>query len=41
MGFLYDLSWWSVVFVMAIRPLADIFPRIGLLRTLRYFRKAF
>lgn len=28
MGFLFDLSRWSVVFVMAIRPLADLFPKI-------------
>lgn len=40
MGFLYDVSWFAVVFVMAIRPLSDIFPRIQLLKTLCYFRKS-
>ena len=41
MGFMYDLSWWSVVFVMAIRPLADLFPKIGILSKLVTLRKAF
>ena len=40
MGFLYDLSWFSVVVLMAIRPLKDLFPKIGLLKTLCYYRKA-
>ncbi|MCH8518820.1 ferredoxin [Candidatus Gracilibacteria bacterium] len=40
MGLLYDISWFSVVLVMAIRPLKDIFPKIGILRTLCYYRKA-
>lgn len=40
MWFLYDLSWFAVFFVMIIRPLADIFPNIWILRTLRYFRKS-
>ena len=40
MGFLYDLSWFSVVFVMAIRPLKDLFPKVGILKTLCYYRKA-
>lgn len=40
MGLLYDISWFSVVFVMAIRPLKDIFPRVWILRTLCYYRKA-
>lgn len=39
MGLLYDLSWYAVVFVMGIRPLSDLFPKIGILSTLRYFRK--
>lgn len=41
MGNLYDISWWAVVFVMAIRPLSDIFPNIRILKSLCYFRKAF
>lgn len=41
MGFIYDLSWWSVVFVMAIRPISDLFPKIGLFRKLVTLRKAF
>lgn len=40
-GFLFDLSWWSVVFVMVIRPLADLFPKIWLLRKWVNLRKAF
>ncbi|MFA6090511.1 MAG: FAD-binding oxidoreductase [Candidatus Gracilibacteria bacterium] len=40
-GFLWDVSWWSVVFVMAIRPLADLFPKIGLLGKGVSLRKAF
>ena len=40
MGFLYDVSWFSVVFVMGIRPLSDIFSKIKLFKTLCYFRKA-
>jgi len=40
MGLLYDISWFSVVFVMAIRPLKDIFPKLWILRTLCYYRKA-
>lgn len=41
MWFMFDLSWWSVVFVMAIRPLADLFPKIWLFRKLVTLRKAF
>ncbi|QFR38840.1 hypothetical protein A9Q91_01225 [Candidatus Gracilibacteria bacterium 28_42_T64] len=41
MSFLWDLSWWSVVFVMGIRPLSHLFPKIGLLRKLTSLRKAF
>ncbi|OIP53839.1 hypothetical protein AUK10_01915 [Candidatus Gracilibacteria bacterium CG2_30_37_12] len=40
-GFLWDVSWWSVVFVMVIRPLADLFPKIGLLGKGVSLRKAF
>lgn len=39
--FLWDVSWWSVVFVMIIRPLADVFPRIKALRKWVILRKAF
>lgn len=41
MWFMYDLSWWSVVFVMAIRPLSDLFPKLGVLNKLVSLRKAF
>ncbi|NVP17824.1 ferredoxin [Candidatus Gracilibacteria bacterium] len=41
MGFMFDLSWWSVVFVMAIRPLSDLFPKLGILKKLVSLRKAF
>ncbi len=41
MWFLFDLSWWSVVFVMAIRPLSDLFPKIWILKKLVTLRKAF
>ena len=40
MWLLYDISWFSVVLVMAVRPLKDIFPRIWIFRTLCYYRKA-
>lgn len=36
---LFQLSWYSVVFVMLIRPLADIFPKIILFRRLVVLRK--
>lgn len=39
MSFLFDLSWWAVVFVMLIRPLSDVFPKIGIFRSLKTFRK--
>lgn len=38
---LWDISWWAVVFVMWIRPLADLFPKLWILAKLVYFRKAF
>lgn len=41
MWFMFDLSWWSVVFVMAIRPIADLFPKIWLFNKLVSLRKAF
>ena len=41
MSFFWDLSWWSVVFVMWIRPLADLFPKLWFLRSLVSLRKAF
>lgn len=41
MWFMFDLSWWSVVFVMAIRPLADLFPKLWILNKLINLRKAF
>ncbi len=41
MGFLYDLSWYAVVFVMGIRPLSDIFPNVKIFRSLCDFRKPF
>ncbi|MDD3793502.1 MAG: FAD-binding oxidoreductase [Candidatus Gracilibacteria bacterium] len=41
MGFMFDLSWWSVVFVMAIRPLSDLLPKLGILKKLVSLRKAF
>lgn len=37
--FLFDLSWYAVVFVMMVRPLADIFPKIVLFRRLVVLRK--
>jgi len=37
----FDLSWYTVVFVMLIRPLADVFPKIGLFRRLVVLRKWF
>lgn len=36
-----ELGWNSLVFVMLIRPLADIFPNIKILRTLSMLRKEF
>lgn len=41
MWFLLDVSWWSVVFVMLIRPLSDLFPKLWFLRKLTNLRKAF
>lgn len=38
--FLWDVSWWSVVFVMWIRPLVNLFPKLGLWKLIR-LRKAF
>lgn len=38
---LYIISWYAVVFVMIIRPLADIFPKYRSLRQLTMLRRAF
>lgn len=38
---LYIISWYAVVFVMIIRPLADIFPKYKILRQLCLLRRAF
>ena len=38
---LFDLSWYAVVFVMLIRPLADIFPKLTVFRRLVVLRKGF
>lgn len=38
---LWDISWWSLLFVMIIRPLADIFPKILAFRRLIELRKSF
>ena len=38
---LYLWTWYAVVFVMLIRPLADIFPKLGFLRRLVLLRKGF
>lgn len=38
---LYIVSWYAVVFVMIIRPLADIFPQKKYLRQLCLLRRAF
>lgn len=38
---LFDLSWYAVVFVMLVRPLADLFPKLGILRRLVVLRKWF
>lgn len=34
----WDIAWWSVVFVIIIRPLADLFPKLLLLRKLLIWR---
>lgn len=34
----WDIAWWSVVFVILIRPLADLFPKLLLLRKLLIWR---
>ncbi len=39
MWFMYDLSWWAVVFVMAIRPISDLFPKVWLFKKLVTLRK--
>lgn len=36
--FSWDLAWWSVFFVMAIRPLADLFPNLLIFRRFVVFR---
>jgi len=38
---LYIISWYAVVFVMFIRPLADLFPKYKFLRQLCILRRAF
>lgn len=38
---LWDTSWWAVVFVMWIRPLADLLPKFWFLSKLVTLRKAF
>jgi DMSO/TMAO reductase YedYZ heme-binding membrane subunit len=38
---LFDLSWYAVVFVMLVRPLADLFPKLGIFRRLVVLRKWF
>lgn len=37
---LFLISWYAVVFVMMIRPLADLIPQLGILRKLSSLRKA-
>lgn len=37
--FLFDMSWYTVVFVMIIRPLADLFPKLIIFRRLVVLRK--
>lgn len=34
----WDIAWWSVFFVMAIRPIADLFPKYLIFRRLLVFR---
>lgn len=38
---LWDISWWAVVFVMLIRPLSDLTPRLWILFRLNHLRRAF
>lgn len=38
-GFIFNLSWFAVAFVMLIRPISDIFPKNNFLRKLKTFRK--
>ncbi len=38
---LFLLTWWAVIFVMFIRPLADIFPKLNILRRWVVLRKWF
>lgn len=38
---LFLLTWYGVIFVMFIRPLADIFPKLGILRRMLVLRKWF
>ena len=37
--FSWDIAWWSVTFLMLIRPLADLFPKYLILRRLVILRK--
>jgi len=36
---MFSISWWSVIFVMLIRPISDIFSKNNFLRKLKNFRK--
>lgn len=38
---MYIIAWYSVIFVMAIRPLADLFPKYKFLKKLCLLRRAF
>ncbi len=38
---MYIIPWYSVVFVMMIRPLADLFPKVKILRQLCLLRRGF
>ena len=39
-AFMLNLSWFAVIFVMYIRPLSNLFPKIGILKTLATQRKS-
>ena len=38
---MWDIAWVSLLFVMAIRPIAHIFPQFPILKRLIFLRKAF
>lgn len=40
-SFMYHLSWLALLFVMSIRPLSQIFPKIRILKQMIFLRKAF